>query len=32
MTMFSCNSEIGLLKKGIQQMLKDTNLQDRNMN
>lgn len=28
MTMFSCNSELGLLKKGIQQMLKETNLQD----
>ena len=28
MTMFSCNSELGLLKKGIQQMLKETDLQD----
>lgn len=29
MSMFSCNSELGLLKKGIQQMLKDTCLQDK---
>lgn len=28
MTMFSCNSELGLLKKGIQQMIKDTDFQD----
>ncbi len=29
MTMFSCSSELGLLKKGIQQMLKETDLQEK---